>query len=406
MALFDKVTITTWEKTRPSEAKGSGIADAIKNWEKKCPASRTITSVTVLPLARAGAQAFLDAIATADRKLKAIKKPDTKKQKAIAETEKLLVAWERGVKSYQAELGEAEERVGQGMVHEAVTAFYVDLMEQNFESLGKNLSDMQAGARAGTAKALNEAIKASARATFTIKNMSKLLNKDGFKQQVANAVSKLKVQIDAGKAQPPERWREWKTQLEGTEQAIEALREKIDALMEELDKGADHETENQDPGYVKDFKKLVKQYQDTLKEMQACEGKARTEYAKATKLVGFAKVTGTDDHAIGNVTKAATEIAEATREIEAELEGLARRYRDTTNGAIAKARKALNPHQSDVDKVLAPLTDRLNDANLRGTRGVGVIRGALVKALSTMDKTTGRHDGREAAQGANLLKTG
>lgn len=407
MALFDKVTITTWEKTRPSEAKGSGIADAIKNWEKKCPATKTVTTLAVLPLARAGAQAFLDAIATADRKLKAIKKPDTKKQKAIADTQKLLVAWERGVKSYQAELDEAEERVGQALVHDAVSAWYTQQMNDAFESLGKNLNEMNTGLRAGTPKALDEAVKGSARATFTVKNMTKLLTKDNFKARVAEEMRQLNARIDAGKAQPPDQWRDWKTQLDGTEKALEALREKIDEKLDEQDKNAGDGTENKDPRYVGEFKKLVKMYQDTLKAMQVCEGKARTEYAKATSLAApAAQATGSDDHAIGSVTKAASDIAEATKEIEDDLVGLAARYRDTTNGAIAKARKALNPHQEDIDKVLSPLTTRLNDANLRATRGVQVIRGALVKALSTLDKTTGRHDGRDTAKAANLLKTG
>ncbi len=361
--------VGVWQKTRIRDAEGSGVAKAIKQFDKDWPENTAKLNKNTHDAGAAAVVALREALATAEGKCDRAKKPDPKK---LAATKKLIKDWRADLVAFDDWLTSTFRKKQIEQVAARVAQTLGGNVPGAIEEITGKIDGFEKALKAFN---LKECYKFQTDASKSLRVLTDQLTPRGVKEQIGYASRDLGV--DGGlagvKECTPDAFPRWKQELARLDQRFEALEPELDQL-EQHDPGEDPEQAPGSPEYKKNLKEVIADYksvtkvcEDTNKLLLVLLGRARQleampPQARAAKQQVF--------------QAAAKKIAELTDRAEAGMKTEVEKIR-TSAGAYTKKKQEMGITKDDEIRYLAPLLNQMFAKNLRAIKTIGTIRHGL-----------------------------
>lgn len=360
----------TWEKTRTSVCKGSGVGAACDAWKKHCgdpdkvaddpkKASDAIKTINEM----------YEALKTARGKLAKAKKGD----KQADATKDLLDDWEKQTRAYQDKLNGAVVKAAaeelKGKIEKARQQFlqvFAETERQLNEVIPEILDKAEAFIKQGDARSAETQLQ---NANGKIKYCVTALNK-------ADAVRN--AEKDNGLTPGKLSLKDFASRLNPCKNTLKALYKRVEGLEEQLDdmgEGADPVPSKSDPAYKKKFDEVMKAYKEVLKEIDSFIGEAKELHKKCQSFNGNPLLEKNPD----GMVKVADKLNKDFIKVKADSAKALHDIREST-GKVVKMRVAAKFEEQDV-KAFGPLMTRGMTLNGRiialSNKGVDELREGL-----------------------------
>jgi hypothetical protein len=271
----------TWENTRPSDIKDTGLGAACDAWKKSCKPYKEIADD------KAKTSAALVAIdkmlgALKDAGGKASKVKDPKKKKAV---EDLLKEWKKETEDYQKGLNAAVFKSVEGELGEKIEKAKKEYLVV-FSETERQLKEVIPGILDKAEDCLKKKDTRGAETQLqNAKGKIKYAVLAVNKPQEAIGVQEKNAGLTPGKILP----KEFASHLNPAKTLIKDLYarvEKLEAEFDEADVLTDPSTSKGDEAYKKKYEAILKAYKDTLSKLQGLPAKMNELFKKAQQVNG------------------------------------------------------------------------------------------------------------------------